>query len=92
MTTKSVKSRVDKMISEKVIERFITQINPSILGYKTICNFVIRNDMLDKGLLEKISLVGDIHYQFYVMGGVKGFIVMVNEGSEEKIELLLKSL
>jgi DNA-binding Lrp family transcriptional regulator len=92
MTTKSVKSRVDKMISEKVIERFITQINPSILGYKTICNFVIRNDMLDKGLLEKISLVGDIHYQFYVMGGVKGFILMVNEGSEEKIELLLKSL
>jgi hypothetical protein len=26
------------------------------------------------------------------MGGVEGFIVMVNEGSEEKIELLLKSL
>ena len=41
MATKSVKSRVDKMISEKVIERFITQINPSILGYQTICNFVI---------------------------------------------------
>lgn len=92
MTTKSVKSRVDKMISEKVIERFITQINPSILGYKTICNFVIRNDMLDISLLERIGLVGDIHYQFYVMGGVKGFIVMINEGSEEKIELLLKSL
>ena len=84
MTTKSVKSRVDKMISEKVIERFITQINPSILGYKTICNFVIRNDMLDKGLLEKISLVGDIHYQFYVMGGVEGFVMMVNEGSKER--------
>ena len=92
MTTKSVKSRVDKMHSEKVIERFITQMNPSILGYKTICNFVARNDMLNKDLFEKISLVGDIHYQFYVMGGVKGFIVMVNEGSEEKIELLLKSL
>lgn len=92
MTTKSVKSRVDKMISEKVIERFITQINPSILGYQTICNFVIRNDMLEKDFLKRISLVGDIHYQFYVMGGVKGFVVMVNEGSEEKIELLLKSL
>jgi DNA-binding Lrp family transcriptional regulator len=92
MTTKSVKSRVDKMISEKVIERFITQINPSILGYQTICNFVIRNDMLEKDFLERISLVGDIHYQFYVMGGVEGFVVMVNEGSEEKIELLLKSL
>ncbi|MGH9965261.1 MAG: AsnC family transcriptional regulator [Nitrososphaeraceae archaeon] len=92
LTTKSVKSRVDKMISKKVIERFIAQINPSILGYKTICNFVIRNDMLNRDLLERISLVGDIHYQFYVMGGVEGFIMMVNDGSEQKIELLLKSL
>jgi DNA-binding Lrp family transcriptional regulator len=74
MTTKSVKSRVDKMISEKVIERFITQINPSILGYQTICNFVIRNDMLEKDFHKRISLVGDIHYQFYVMGGVEGFV------------------
>jgi DNA-binding Lrp family transcriptional regulator len=80
------------MISKKVIERFIAQINPSILGYKTICNFVIRNDMLNRDLLERISLVGDIHYQFYVMGGVEGFIMMVNDGSEEKIELLLNRL
>ena len=92
MTTKSVKSRVDKMISEKVIERFITQINPSILGYKTIYNFVVKKDLLDQELLERINLVGDIHFQFYVMGGVEGFVVMVNEGSEEKMELLLNSL
>jgi DNA-binding Lrp family transcriptional regulator len=92
MTTKSVKSRVDKMISEKVIERFITLVNPSILGYKTICNFVIRKDILKQELIDRISLVGDIHYQFYLMGGVEGFIMMVREGSEEKIDLLLKSL
>lgn len=92
MTTKSVKSRVDKMVSEKVIERFIVLINPSILGYKTICNFVVRKDLLNQELMERIGLVGDIHYQFGVMGGVEGFIMMVREGSEEKIELLLKSL
>ncbi|MGH9982469.1 MAG: AsnC family transcriptional regulator [Nitrososphaeraceae archaeon] len=92
MTTKSVKSRVDKMLSEKVIERFVTQINPSILGYRTICNFVVRKDLLNQELMARINLVGDIHYQFYVMGGVEGFIVMVREGSEEKIELLLNSL
>ena len=92
MTTKSVKSRVDKMISEKVIERFIILINPSILGYKTICNFVVRKDLLKQELMERIRLVGDIHYQFGVMGGVEGFILMVREGSEEKVELLLDSL
>jgi DNA-binding Lrp family transcriptional regulator len=80
------------MISEKVIERFITQIDPSILGYRTIYNFVVKRDLLDQELLARINLVGDIHYQFYVMGGVTGFILMVNEGSEEKMELLLNSL
>jgi DNA-binding Lrp family transcriptional regulator len=92
ITTKSVKARVDKMTNAKVIERFITLVNPSILGYKMIYNFVIRKDLLDKGTMDRINLVGDIHYQYYVMGGVEGFIVMVNEGSEEKIELLLRSL
>jgi DNA-binding Lrp family transcriptional regulator len=92
ITTKSVKSRVDKMTSSKVIERFITLVNPSILGYKKICNFAIKKNMLGKETIDKISLVGDIHYQYYVMGGVEGFILMVNEGSDEKVELLLKSI
>lgn len=80
------------MTNSKVIERFITLVNPSILGYKMIYNFAIRKDILDKTIIDKISLVGDIHYQYYVLGGVEGFIVMVNEESEEKIDLLMKSL
>lgn len=80
------------MTTSKVIERLITLVNPSILGYKKICNFAIKKDMVSKEAIDRISLVGDIHYQYYVMGGVEGFIIMVNEGSDEKIELLLKSL
>lgn len=92
LTTKSVKVRVDKMISGNVIERFIALVNPSILGYNTVCTFAIRKNKLTNEITDRIKLVGDIQYQFTVLGGAVGFSIAVREGSEEKIELLLKSL
>ena len=92
LTTKSVKVRVDKMISGNVIERFIALVNPSILGYNTVCTFAIRKNKLSNEITDRIKLVGDIQYQFTVLGGAVGFSIAVREGSEEKIELLLKSL
>jgi DNA-binding Lrp family transcriptional regulator len=92
LTTKSVKTRVDKMISENVIVRFITLVNPSIIGYNTVCTFAIRKNKLSNEMTDRIKLVGDIQYQFTVLGGAAGFSIAVREGSEEKIELLLKSL
>ena len=92
LTTKSVKSRVDKMISAKVIERFIVLVDPSILGYKTTCTFTLKRNLVNKDLIDRISLVGDVQYKFHVLGGAMGFSIVVREGSEDKIELLLKSL
>lgn len=92
LTTKSVKSRVDKMISAKVIERFIVLVDPSILGYKTTCTFTLKRNVVNKDLIDRISLVGDVQYKFHVLGGAIGFSIVVREGSEDKIELLLKSL
>lgn len=80
------------MISGNVIERFIALVNPSILGYNTICTFAIRKNKLSNEIIDRIKLVGDIQYQFTVLGGAVGFSIAVREGSEEKIELLLKSL
>jgi DNA-binding Lrp family transcriptional regulator len=92
LTTKSVKAGVDKMISEKVIERFIVMVNPSIIGYKSTCSFALRRSMVNKDLIDKINLTGDVEYQFHVLGGAVGFSIAVRDGSEEKIELLLRSL
>jgi DNA-binding Lrp family transcriptional regulator len=92
LTTKSVKTRVDKMISAKVIERFIVLVNLSILGYTATCAFALRKNMVNKDLIDKINLVGDMQYQFHVLGGAIGFSIAVREESEEKIELLLQSL
>jgi Lrp/AsnC family leucine-responsive transcriptional regulator len=92
LTTKSVKSRVDRMLAAKVIDRFLTRLNPSVIGYKETCAMALRKNELNQELIERIHLVGDIQYQFEVMGGVIGFDIAIKEGTEEKIELLLSSL
>jgi DNA-binding Lrp family transcriptional regulator len=92
MTTKSIKSRVDRMLAAKVIERFLAKVNPSVLGYKRIYALALRKNNLNQELLERFKLVGDIQYQFEVMGGALGFDIAVKEGTEDKIELLLSSL
>ena len=92
LTTKSAKSRIDKMLKETVIKRFVTLVNPYILGYSIICIFVIRKDNLNHDIFEKIILVGDIMYQFSVLGGVEGLFVGIRASSENKFKILLDSL
>jgi DNA-binding Lrp family transcriptional regulator len=92
LTTKSVKSRVDRMLAARVIQKFLTRVNPSVLGYNRICAFALRKNKLTQELLDRINLIGDIQYQFEVMGGVMGFDIAIKEGVEDKIELLLNSL
>ena len=55
LTTKSVKTRVDKMISGNVIERIITLVNPSILGYNMRCTFAIRKNKLNNEIIDRIK-------------------------------------
>jgi DNA-binding Lrp family transcriptional regulator len=92
LTTKSVKTRVDRMLAAKVIERFLARVNPSVIGYKRIYAFALRKNKVNQELLDRINLVGDIQYQFEVMGGVIGFDIAIKEGTEDKIELLYNSL
>jgi DNA-binding Lrp family transcriptional regulator len=92
LTTKSVKSRVDKMLSSGVIDGFITAVNPSIFGYDRTYFVALKKSKLSKELVERIGLVGVIGYRFEVLGGVIGFGIGVKEEDEDKIQLLLDSL
>jgi DNA-binding Lrp family transcriptional regulator len=92
LTTKSVKSRVDRMLAARVIEKFLARVNPSVIGYKRVYAFALRKNKLNQELLGRINLVGDVQYQFEVMGGVIGFDIAIKEGNEDKIDLLLNSL
>lgn len=92
LTTKSVKARVDKMVSSRIIDRFLTIINPSIFGFSGTYVVALKKRKLNKDLLERISLVGVIGYRFEVLGGVMGLGIGIKEEDEEKIQKLLDSL
>lgn len=92
LTTKSVKSRVDNMLSSGVIDRFLAVVNPSIIGYKVTYSIALSKTKLSQELIDRIHLVGDIQYRFEVLGGFIGFGIAVKEENEEKIQLLLDSL
>ncbi|HYG00020.1 MAG TPA: AsnC family transcriptional regulator [Candidatus Saccharimonadales bacterium] len=89
LTTKSIKTRVDKMLNEKVISRFIMFIEPALLGYNTTCTLVVKRNNLSHGLSDKIDLVGDIIYRFSILGGVEGIVICTRDSSEDKLSLLL---
>lgn len=92
LTTKSVKLRVDNMLSSGVIDRFLAVVNPSIIGYKKTYFIALWKNKIGHEIIDRISLVGDIHYRFEVLGGVMGFGITAKEENEEKIQLLLGSL
>ena len=79
LTTKSVKSRVDRMLAAKVIEKFLAKVNLSVIGYKKTWAIALRKNELNQEILDRINLVGDIQYQFEVMGGVVGFDIAITE-------------
>jgi DNA-binding Lrp family transcriptional regulator len=91
-TTKSAKERVDNMISSGVINRFIVLVDSLILGYNRVISFALKKDLVDKETIEKIKQIGDIQFQFTVLGGVIGFSLLVkDEGqSNKKIEDLIR--
>ena len=79
LTTKSVKSRVDKMLAAKVIEKFLAKANLSVIGFKKIWAIALRKSELNQEIVDRINLVGDIQYQFEVMGGVVGFDIALKK-------------
>src|SRR5215207_9694772 len=81
LTTKSVKSTVDRMLVARVIDRFLTRVNPSVIGYNRICAFALRKNKLTQEILDRINLIGNIQYQFEVMGGAVGFDIAIKEGT-----------
>lgn len=92
LTTKSVKSRTDRMLETRVIEKFVAVVNPSLAGYEKTYSFTLRKSMMNPELIDRISLVGEIQYRFEVMGGVVGFGIATREQDEDKIELLSDAL
>jgi DNA-binding Lrp family transcriptional regulator len=93
MTSKSVKARVDRMISTGVIEKFVLKVNPVALGYGIGCMLIVREHSADTNdIINRLNLVGDVSIHSKCMGGISTFCLAIKEGHEDKLRLLLDSL
>jgi DNA-binding Lrp family transcriptional regulator len=92
LTTKSVRARVIKMVSNGVIEKFFVYVNPAVLGYGTECILKMRFNESTENIIDRLNLLGDLFLHVRQIGGTSVFSLVVKAGFEDKIPLLIDSL
>ncbi len=93
MTSKSVKARVDTMLSTGVIEGFVAKVNPVALGYGMNCMLIVREHTEHtEDILNRLNLLGDVSSHTKCLGGISAFCLAIKEGYEDKFKLLFDSL
>ena len=81
----AVKSRIQKLIQNKVIEEFALKIEPPVLGY-SVLYFVVIGKEIDH-ILDQIRLVGEPFYVVPCVGGITVCSIVVKEDPAQKMEL-----
>jgi DNA-binding Lrp family transcriptional regulator len=90
--TPAAKKRVNKMISNGVIHRFVLVVNPAIFGYEKLCFLIVRNidkTIKEQDLFKRISLLGDIFISVRPLeGAALLFLLVVRSGAEDRLGIL----
>jgi DNA-binding Lrp family transcriptional regulator len=81
----AVKSRIQKMIQNKIIEEFALKIEPPVLGYSVLYFVVVGKEM--DHILDQIRLVGEPFYVVPCVGGITVCSIVVKEDPGKKMEL-----
>ncbi len=81
----AVKSRIQKMIENKIIEEFALKIEPPVLGY-SVLYFVVTGKEIDD-IIQKIQLVGEPFFVVPCVGGITVCSIVVKEDPEKKMNL-----
>ncbi|MGI0086860.1 MAG: AsnC family transcriptional regulator [Nitrosotalea sp.] len=81
----AVKSRIQKMMERKIIERFTLKIEPPVFGY-SVLYFVVTGKELGY-ILDKIRLVGEPFFVVPCVGGITVCSIAVRENPEHAMEI-----
>lgn len=81
----AVKSRILKMIKQKIIEKFALKIEPPILGYNVLY-FVVTGQDLDQ-ILKQVKLLGEPFFVVPCVGGITVCSIVIKDDPVKKIEL-----
>ena len=89
ITQGAAKERINKMISSRVIERFVVLINPIIFGYEKLCVLIVKNidkTTKEQDIFKKLSLLGDLVAYSEELEGSYIFRLYVKDITQYKIE------
>jgi DNA-binding Lrp family transcriptional regulator len=96
ITPNAVKARVNKMISQGIIQNFVVRINPVIFGYEKECILTVRHYYKsmkeDQDIVKKLNLLGDVFVYAKQLGGDSMFVLAIKPGAEDKIGLMIDLL
>ncbi|MGI0006619.1 MAG: AsnC family transcriptional regulator [Nitrosotalea sp.] len=81
----AVKSRIQKMIENNIIEKFALKIEPPVLGF-SVLYFVVTGKEIDD-IIQKVRLVGEPFFVVPCVGGITVCSIVVKENPAEKMEL-----
>jgi DNA-binding Lrp family transcriptional regulator len=91
ITPNAVKTRVNKLIFQEIIQRFVVRVNPVIFGYKKECILIMRHvnkNIKENDILNRLNLIGHVFVLAKQLGGAFIFLLEVKTDAEEKIGLL----
>lgn len=88
ITGGAVKTRIQKMQKNGVIEKYTLRVEPPILGYNLF--YVVVTGQNQEDILEQARLIGEPYLVVPCVGGVTVCGIVVTENIEQKIELAKK--
>lgn len=94
LTTKSVKARVDKMMSGGIIQSFFVKVSPEVAGYSKLLAIAVRQsgNKAPDDIASRLNLLGDSCFKVKCIGGIVVFGLLVRKEAEEKVGLLLDAV
>ena len=84
----AVKSRIQKMIQNNVIEKFTLKIEPPVLGYNVVYIVISGQDL--NQILKQVKLIGEPFFVVPCIGDITVCSIVIKENVKAKIELAKK--
>src|SRR3989338_1463900 len=81
----AVKSRIQKMIQNNVIEKFTLKIEPPVLGYNVVYIVISGQDL--NQILKQVKLIGEPFFVVPCVGDITVCSIVIKENVKAKIEL-----
>jgi len=91
ITPSAAKERINKSVSNGVIQRFVAHINPATFGYEKLCILILKNidkTLKENDLFKKVSLLGDVLCVSKHLEGDAIVWLFVKDIAQDKIGIL----